>query len=73
MEAVGVWLENNKSPGRKVKELDNRGSSFYLCLYWAQALAAKDPGIDYITPFKLFLENVYIYLYLSIYQPIQFT
>jgi len=44
MEAVGVWLENNKSPGRKVKELDNRGSSFYLCLYWAQALAAKDPG-----------------------------
>jgi len=44
MEAVGVWLENNKSPGRKVKELDNRGSSFYLCLYWAHALAAKDPG-----------------------------
>jgi len=42
MEAVGVWLENNKSPGRKVKELDNRGSSYYLCLYWAEALAKKD-------------------------------
>merc|ERR1719466_666474 len=34
MEAVGVWLESNKSPGRKVKQLDNRGSSYYLCVYW---------------------------------------
>eukprot|EP00088_Acartia_fossae_P016531 TRINITY_DN19261_c0_g1_i1.p1 TRINITY_DN19261_c0_g1~~TRINITY_DN19261_c0_g1_i1.p1 ORF type:complete len:735 (+),score=215.29 TRINITY_DN19261_c0_g1_i1:41-2245(+) len=42
MEAVGVWLESNKSPGRKVKELDNRGSNYYLCLYWAEALAKKD-------------------------------
>merc|ERR1711971_1287747 len=32
------FLESNKNPGRKVKELDNRGSHFYLALYWAQAL-----------------------------------
>jgi len=42
MEAVGVWLESNKAPGRKVRELDNRGSNYYLALYWAQALATKD-------------------------------
>ncbi|QEG43741.1 NADP-dependent isocitrate dehydrogenase [Roseimaritima ulvae] len=38
-EANGKYLENNKSPSRKVNELDNRGSHFYLALYWAQALA----------------------------------
>jgi len=42
MEAVGVWLESNKAPGRKVRELDNRGSNYYLALYWAKALASKD-------------------------------
>ena len=42
MEAVGVWLEQNKAPGRKVRELDNRGSNFYLALYWADSLAARD-------------------------------
>ena len=36
------FLEENKSPSRKVKELDNRGSHFYLALYWAQALASQD-------------------------------
>ena len=35
-------LDNNKSPARKVGELDNRGSHFYLALYWAQALAAQN-------------------------------
>ncbi len=34
-------LENNKSPARKVGEIDNRGSHFYLALYWSQALAAQ--------------------------------
>ena len=38
-DATGQVLENSKSPSRKVKELDNRGSHFYLALYWAQALA----------------------------------
>ncbi len=40
--ANGVFLDNNKSPSRKVGELDNRGSHFYLAMYWAQALAAQD-------------------------------
>ena len=40
--ANSQYLKNNKSPSRKVNELDNRGSHFYLALYWAQALAAQD-------------------------------
>ncbi|MBU1708708.1 MAG: NADP-dependent isocitrate dehydrogenase, partial [Proteobacteria bacterium] len=46
-QAIGTFLENEKSPGRKVGELDTRGSHFYLALYWAQALAAQetDKGI----------------------------
>lgn len=40
-EANGKFLNNNKSPGRKPGELDNRGSHFYLALYWAEALAAQ--------------------------------
>ena len=39
--AIGKLLENNKSPSRKTGELDNRGSQFYLALYWAQELAAQ--------------------------------
>ncbi|WP_417739968.1 NADP-dependent isocitrate dehydrogenase [Rosistilla oblonga] len=39
--ATGQFLDNDKSPSRKVKEIDNRGSHFYLTLYWAQALAAQ--------------------------------
>ena len=39
--ATGKLLENGRSPSRKVGELDNRGSHFYLALYWAQALAAQ--------------------------------
>lgn len=41
-QATETLLENRKSPSRKVNELDNRGSHFYLALYWAQALAAQD-------------------------------
>ena len=46
-EANGKVLDHNRSPARKVGELDNRGSHFYLALYWAQALAAqtKDPEL----------------------------
>jgi len=40
-QANAKILENNKSPARKVGEIDNRGSHFYLALYWAQALAAQ--------------------------------
>jgi len=40
-DATGKFLDENKSPSRKVNELDNRGSHFYLAMYWAQALAAQ--------------------------------
>jgi len=45
--ATGSLLENEKSPARKVGQLDNRGSHFYLALYWAQELAAQtaDPAL----------------------------
>ncbi len=41
-EANGRYLAENKSPSRKVNELDNRGSSFYLAMYWAQAVGAQE-------------------------------
>jgi len=41
-EATTKYLLNNKSPSRKVNELDNRGSHFYLAMYWAQALVEQD-------------------------------
>jgi isocitrate dehydrogenase len=40
-QATGKILDNDKSPARRVGEIDNRGSHFYLALYWAQALAAQ--------------------------------
>ncbi|MEZ6135392.1 MAG: NADP-dependent isocitrate dehydrogenase [Pirellulaceae bacterium] len=47
-DATSKFLDENKSPSRKVKELDNRGSHYYLALYWAQALADQttDPGLQ---------------------------
>jgi isocitrate dehydrogenase len=39
--ATGKFLENDKSPGRKLGSIDNRGSHFYLAMYWAQALASQ--------------------------------
>ena len=43
--ATGLFLENDRSPGRKLGTLDNRGSHFYLALYWAQALAKQDSDL----------------------------
>lgn len=40
--ATGKLLDNNKSPARKLGSIDNRGSHFYLAMYWAQAMAAQD-------------------------------
>jgi isocitrate dehydrogenase len=40
-QAIATFLDNDKSPARKVGQIDNRGSHFYLALYWAQALAAQ--------------------------------
>ena len=45
-QAIGKLLDNNKSPARKVGQIDNRGSHFYLALYWAQALAAQTKDKD---------------------------
>jgi len=45
-QATGKLLDNGKSPSRKVRELDNRGSHFYLALYWAQALAEQTEDTD---------------------------
>ncbi|WP_375385388.1 NADP-dependent isocitrate dehydrogenase [uncultured Microbacterium sp.] len=44
--ANGTFLENDKSPGRALGTIDNRGSHFYLALYWAQELAAQDADAD---------------------------
>ncbi|MBN8219996.1 MAG: NADP-dependent isocitrate dehydrogenase [Spirochaetes bacterium] len=45
-QAFGKFLDNNKSPARKVGEIDNRGSHFYFALYWAEALAAQTTDKD---------------------------
>jgi isocitrate dehydrogenase len=59
--AIGQFLDENRSPSRRVGELDNRGSHFYLAMYWAQALAAQadDPELKaYFTPLaKAFSDN----------------
>lgn len=46
------FLENDKSPARKVGEIDNRGSHFYLALYWAQALAAQNKDAELKAKFE---------------------
>lgn len=50
-EATGKFLENDKSPSRKAGELDNRGSHFYLAMYWAEALAKQSKDLELKTKF----------------------
>jgi isocitrate dehydrogenase len=50
--ATGRVLEDGRSPSRKAGELDNRGSHFYLALYWAQELAAQDEDGELAERFK---------------------
>ena len=50
--AIGKFLDDNKSPSRKVNEIDNRGSHFYLTLYWAEALAEQSENSDLQSQFK---------------------
>jgi len=57
-EAIGKFLDENKSPSRKVNELDNRGSHFYLALYWAQALAAQTDDAELQSQFSPFAETL---------------
>ena len=45
-EATEKYLENSKSPSRNAKEIDNRGSHFYLAMYWAEALSKQDKDED---------------------------
>ena len=56
--AIGQFLENNRNPARKVGEIDNRGSHFYLALYWAQALAAQSKDADLQARFKPLAETL---------------
>ncbi|MFN9825152.1 MAG: NADP-dependent isocitrate dehydrogenase, partial [Planctomyces sp.] len=51
-EANGRYLIENKSPGRAPGELDNRGSHFYLALYWAQALASQTADTELASEFR---------------------
>jgi len=55
-EATIKFLANKKSPSRKVNELDNRGSHFYLAMYWAQELASQDIDQDIKSEFTLMAE-----------------
>jgi isocitrate dehydrogenase len=59
-DATDTFLENDKSPSRKVGELDNRGSHFYLALYWAQGIANQDKNAELkaeFTPIAKALSN----------------
>jgi len=56
--AIGQFLKNNRNPARKVGELDNRGSHFYLALYWAQALAAQTKDAELAARFKPLAETL---------------
>lgn len=51
-EAIGKYLENGKMPSRKVNEIDNRGSSFYLAMYWAEALAKQNKDDELKSKFQ---------------------
>ncbi|MEP5614393.1 MAG: NADP-dependent isocitrate dehydrogenase [Cyclobacteriaceae bacterium] len=51
-DATSRLLDENKSPSRKVNEIDNRGSHFYLAMYWAEALTAQDDDADLKSTFE---------------------
>jgi isocitrate dehydrogenase len=56
--AIGKFLQFNRNPARKVGEIDNRGSHFYLALYWAQALAAQTKDAQLQARFKPLAETL---------------
>ena len=57
-DATGKLLDNNKGPSRRTGELDNRGSHFYLAMYWAQALAEQDDDTDLKQQFSPLAKNL---------------
>jgi isocitrate dehydrogenase len=56
--ATGTLLEEGRSPSRKVGELDNRGSHFYLALHWARELAAQDEDAELAAAFQPLAERL---------------
>ena len=56
--AIGKYLENGRMPSRKAGEIDNRGSSFYLALYWAQALAEQNNDAEMKARFSKIYEKL---------------
>ncbi|MEK9754472.1 MAG: NADP-dependent isocitrate dehydrogenase, partial [Rhodospirillaceae bacterium] len=56
--AIGKLLDEDKSPRRKVGQLDNRGSHFYIALYWAEAMAAQSADADLAKHFKPIAEKL---------------
>ncbi|RKZ37067.1 MAG: NADP-dependent isocitrate dehydrogenase [Gammaproteobacteria bacterium] len=57
-QATGKFLDENKSPSRKVNEQDNRGSHFYLAMYWAQALAEQSQDAELKARFAPLAQNL---------------
>ncbi len=57
-QATSEFLANGKSPSRKVRELDNRGSHFYLAMYWAQAVAAQTDDVELAAGFAKLAEGL---------------
>jgi len=55
MDAVGKWNVENRVPGRKLGTIDNRGSNYYLALYWAEEMAKKDKSFKKL--FKALRDN----------------
>ena len=56
--AIGKFLDENKSPSRKVNEIDNRGSHFYLTLYWAEALSEQSENTDLQSQFSSLADSL---------------
>ena len=57
-KATGTFLDENRSPGRKLGSIDNRGSHFYLALYWAQELAKQTEDADLAAAFATLAETL---------------
>ncbi|MBK8946738.1 MAG: NADP-dependent isocitrate dehydrogenase [Ignavibacteriae bacterium] len=57
--AIGKYLENGKMPSRKVNEMDNRGSSFYLSMYWAEALAQQNSDLEIKQKFEKISKDLF--------------
>ena len=57
-EAIAEFLDSNRSPSRKVNEIDNRGSHFYLAKFWAEAVARQDKDPEMKARFAVLAERL---------------